>query len=170
MADTQIRILLKPHFIYIYIYIYTNRPSVNSNKISELYLAHRNRILLKSFSRVDVLESFSSRRRCVKRLRSEPRQRQFWVRSARTSFWWNNVHAGLAIVFDVHVGYNIIQNAAKSYRLLGLCACLLASWLNVNRSSVGIGKSQWDTHHTEFALTPISSMGFLRISFSVVVA
>ena len=35
--------------------------------------------------------------RRVKRLRSEPRQRRFGVRSARTSAWWDNIRAGLAI-------------------------------------------------------------------------
>lgn len=79
---------------YFFFFFYTNRPSLNSNEIREL--AHRNRILLKPFSRVRY-------EGCVKRLRSEPRQKQFWVRSARTCFWWNNVQSGLAIVFDVHV-------------------------------------------------------------------
>ena len=48
-----------------------------------------------------MLESFSSGGRCVKRLRSEPPKRRFWVRPAQRSAWWDNVQAALTIVLDI---------------------------------------------------------------------
>ena len=77
------------------------------------------------------MEPFISRRRRVKRLRSEPRQRRFWVRSARTSA--GGTTYGQAWPFSVlDISSTTIKNAAKA---------------NANRCSVWIGEAQPDTLH-----------------------
>ena len=65
------------------------------------------------------MEFFTSRRRyLVKRLLSVPRQRRFWVLPARTSTWWENVPAGLAVVLGTAL--KTLKNAPKSHRRRGL--------------------------------------------------
>ena len=53
-----------------------------------------------------------------KRLLSVPRQRRFWVLPARTSTWWENVRAGLAVVLGTAL--KTLKNAPKSHRRRGL--------------------------------------------------
>ena len=43
------------------------------------------------FKRIQIVQSFSSRRGLVRPLRFKPRQRWFWGRPARASAWWDNV-------------------------------------------------------------------------------
>ena len=43
------------------------------------------------------MESFGSKRMRVKRLRSQPGTKRFWVCPGRTSACWDNIQAGLAI-------------------------------------------------------------------------
>ena len=59
-----------------------------------------------------IMKSLSSRRR------SEPCQSRFLVRLTRTSAWWDNVEAGLAIVLDKAT--TTFRNVAKSHRRLCL--------------------------------------------------
>lgn len=67
---------------------------------------------------IQMLESFSSGRRCVNRLRSEPPQRRFWLRLGQRNAWWDNVQAALTIVLDIAT--TTFEIASKSYRGLGL--------------------------------------------------
>ena len=79
------------------------------------------------YNLVQILESFSSRRRVDKRFR---------VVTARTSGSWDNVQSGLAIVLEY--SYYNIKNALKCH---SVHACLLASikLANVNHRAYSCG-------------------------------
>lgn len=69
---------------------------------------------------IQMLESFSSGRRCVNRLRSEPPQRRFWILDFGKEMPGGTTyrHAALTIVLDIAT--TTFEIASKSYRGLGL--------------------------------------------------
>ena len=76
---------------------------------------------------IQIVEFFSLRLRCVKRLHSEPRQRPFWVRPERTC-----VQADLAIKLDI--GTTTLKIAAKSRCELGLRMRISQQLANINHT------------------------------------